>query len=317
MDNKIDCIVKDALIDETKALLSTEDIFHRIEEKIKMEEDRKFKDYKHYSLGFGFKKHILIAACLLVVCTTLMFTSSNQVIAFASQTISTIKTIFTLEKVGNELQVVEKPINEAKFFHSVGRITEKSDEELSEKLGFNVRFPEFLGDSFKLRTKSLSVALRKLEDYETFTKLQNVMFNAIEDDNVLTQLKPYNPAMDVSGTYDMPDKSTIFIHISQSWRLSEIESQLKASEDLQGFEKQKVKVGNLDGHWIKALFPDYPLKMENGIGKSDMSVQPEVKERNTLIWEKSSTLYVLNTFIDPELTLEESIKIAEEFMKAN
>lgn len=319
MDNDLDYIVKNILSDEVKELSNTEDIFHRIEEEIKTEVYKRSKDYKHYSLGLGFcyKKYISIAAFLLIVCTTLMFASSYKVRAFTTKAFSSIRTIFTVEIVDDKMQIVEKPTNEAYFFRSVSSSTQKSDKEISKKVGFTVRFPESIGDSFRLESKSLGVAFRKKVDYDTGSALEKDMHNAIEDDNVLKQLKPYDAVREASGMYIRRDQSTIAINVSKALKLSKFESQLKEHGNLQDYEIQKVKVGDLDGYWVKQPCPFHPLILKNGIWEADMSAQPEIKVIYTFFWGKSDITYTLITIKDFKLTLEESIKIAEDFMKVN
>lgn len=284
--NNFDFTIKQALLDEVKHIPNREDDFTEIMKEIETGAGKENKAYANYTSGYGFRRRVSLAICFFVVCSMLVLASSNQVRAFASQVIASVKTIFIVEKEGEKLQIVEKPGDEVFAMFSVSRTTNKSDEELKNLLGYDVKFPDFLADSFKLDKKNLSIVLKKQVNYETKTNLQTDMFKAIEDNDVMIQLKPYSPVRTVSATYKKTDRSTIYIDASQAWKLSDIENHLKRIGNLQGLEFQKVKVADLDGYWIKAPNPDYPIKTENGVGEADMSIKPEISERYLLCWEK-------------------------------
>lgn len=311
MKNNIDNVVKKALLDEVKEISDTEDIFFKIEEEINTESVKRNKVYKHYTSSLRFKKYFSLAACLILIFTTLTFVYSAEARALASQAISSITSIFVVEKVNDNIQIVKKSANEALIGASVSRTTEMTDEELEKKLGFSVRFPTTLLGSFKLEYKSMGVHLRKAVDYELSQKLENDMFNAIEDDYALDKLKPYDAARDVSGKYKKSDQSIIFINIAQNQTLSGIKN-LPAEPGA-----QMVKIGELDGVWVETSFPEYPYKRENYVTKADMSKKPTIKECSYLTWQKSDKLYTLTTYKDYKMTLEEAVKIAEDFMKSN
>lgn len=320
MDNKIDRLIQDALMSKTEDVAYSEGIFNKIQTEIEITEGKKAKKYKQFSQGFIYKKQFAIAASLFIVCSTLIFVSSNQARAFASAAIESIKTIFTLEKVGDELQIIEKTTNEARFTYAKQTGTKKSDEELSNKMGFKVSFPKTLGNYLKLESKSLGVSLNKYLDLETFEnlKLGDTMDKAIEDDSHFARLKPYDPVWTVSGEYEGPDKSTIFINIHQVIDSYTMENQFEELKNTKGVDLKKLKLGDLDAYWVKSLYPKYPHTFENGVYKKDMSVKPELIEHYTLYWEKSGTRYILSSLIyTTNLTMEESIKLAEEFMKVN
>ncbi|OPZ93977.1 MAG: hypothetical protein BWY74_00929 [Firmicutes bacterium ADurb.Bin419] len=310
MKNNVDNLVKDALHDEVKEISNTENIFKRIEANIMNESGKRNNDHKYYSSGFGSKKIISLAACLLLVLCTLTFITSNQARALAYRAISAVKTIFVVENDDGNLQIVEKPSDETSFVPSISTVTDKSDEEISAKVGYNVSFPETLNDSFELVFKNISVSLLKAVDYETGQNLQNDLLNAIEDDNALNQFKQYGGAIrNCSGTYSKPDRSTLFVNILKSKKLSEFKNNNTN-------EIQEVKVGKMNGLWEKSSYPEYPYITEDGVGKEDMTSEPIIKESYTLYWEKDGTVYTITT-MDYNLTLDEAVKIALEFMEYN
>lgn len=311
MKNNIEDFVKKALLDEVNEISDTEDIFPKIKEEINTESIKRNKDYKKYTSSHGFKKYFSLAACLTLIFTTLTFVYSAEARALASQAISSIRSIFVVEEVDDNFQIVEKSSNGALIWANVSRDIELTDEELEKKLGFSVRFPETLFGSFNLEYKTMGVQLGKAVDYESSQKLESDMFNAIEDDYALDKLKPYDPSRKVFGAYKKSDQSTIFINISRNQTLS-------GNKNLPaGPGAQMVIIGELDGVWVETSFPKYPYKQENGVGKEDMSQKPTIKESRYLMWQKSDKLYTLNVYEEYKLTMEEAVKIAEDFMKYN
>lgn len=305
MENKFDYIVRNALSDEVNEISNTEDIFCRIKDKIMMKEVRESGNSTPRSAGFGFKRFISVAVCLMIVFTSLIIASF-------------LKTIFISDREGDNQQVVQKPSNEALFTFSVSNVTDKSDEEISSKLGYHVRFPESLGDSYKLFGKAPEVVLKKQLNSETGSKLHNDMLLAIEDDNMFYKLKPYDPAREIFGMYGKSVNETFFINISRTWTFSERINEFKNSKGVDTSDIQKVKIGNIDGYWIKAPYSKYPSKMENGQEKLATSATPVIFESYYLLWEKAGTVYGLDMYGDSIiLPLDEAVKIAEEFMKAN
>ncbi len=310
MGNNIDNIVKEALLDEVKEISNMEDIFYRIEGEIKTGSVKGSKDRKHVNAGFGFKRYFSLAACFLLVLTTLVFAFSAQARTLTVQAIASIKTIFVLEKVDNNLQVVEKPADEALTIPSVARVTERNEEEIGIKLGFKVRFPESLCDSYKLERRFLGVELKKQLDYETSLKIEKEMYDAIEDDNALNRLKPYGAARHAFVKYS-EDGGGFFVCLSQTQTMSEVANRFNPEVS------KKVKVGELDGMWIEGTVPVYHAISRNGGLTADMSVEPFMDRQNFLIWEKAGVVYIIPAYEGRTFTLKNMIKIAEDFMKYN
>lgn len=313
MKNDFDNIIKGAILDEVSGLSVTEDIFRTIKNKINTEKGNK-KGYRLY-IGFSFRKYVLFAVCLFVICTAATFTFSSQARAVVSQTISSIKNIFDVEIIDNRYQIIEKPANEAYFTHAISKVAQLNDKELRDKLGYEVKFPRTLGDSFRIENKALGVVILKPLNLEQSKQLSIDMDNAIEDDNALEQLKPYNALRYTSGLYTKTDGSSVFIVISKEPGLAKIESFLSKYGVVQGQKIQKIKVGKLDGFWIIKPIPIYPT---NNVGKEDMTVRPDMVETFVLDWQKNDIFYSLGTYNKGfVLTQKEALKMAEDFMKVN
>ncbi|KNY29404.1 DUF4367 domain-containing protein [Pseudobacteroides cellulosolvens] len=310
MKNNIDNIIKDVLNDEVKEVSNAGNIFNKIAEDIEAVSVQSMKDHKQYT-QLGFKKYFSLAACLILIFTTLTFISSAQARALAAEAIQSIKTIFGIQVVDNKLKIVEVPVDKAFTGAAVSRNTDKSDGEISKKIGYTVTFPKYLGGFFELENKSMGVQLKSPVDYGTAQKLQKDMFDALEDDNTLNKLMGYGAARNASGAYKKSDKEVLFINTSQTFTLSEFK------KIYDGAQFQKVKVGSIDALWVKTLYPEYPLKSDSNIGQPDLSVKPKISERSFLLWEKSNIVYTLDTFRGYYMPMDEALKLAEEFMQSN
>lgn len=314
MKSDFDNIIKSAISEEMSGLPETDDIFNRIREELSIETCSKNKGRRHY-IGYSFRKYAVFAVCLFIVSITITFNFSSQARALASQAISSVKNIFDIEVKDNKFQVVEKPSNEAYFTYSTGKVTQLNDTELSDKLGYEVKFPQLLGDGFRLDQKNLGVGVSKPLNLEQSKQIQNDMENAIEDDNALEQLKPYNVSRYAVGLYSKSDGSTIFINVSIGYGLADIESNLAKYGVVQGQKIQKVKVGKFSGYWIESSIPVYSV---NSAGEQDMTVRPDMVESSSLKWEKNGIFYSLCKIKeDFKLTFDEALKIAEDFMMVN
>jgi hypothetical protein len=332
MGKDLDSIIKDALADETGKLSDSEEGFDKIKEEIK--NGKGGKKYKYALLSFGMRKSVSVFACFLAVSATLLFSTSSQARGLASQAIESITTLFVMEKKGDDLQIVQKPSNEVMLTSGVSSTTFKSDEALGKILGFDVHFPGTLDASsdspYQLNYKCLGVVLGKQLDYDVLQGLEAEMLRAVTDDEAFGRLSPYKPFRDVTGAYKKADGSTFFINLSDirhspgiaggSWPESnDMESGGPESSESEsggaGAGRQKVRIGGCKGYWETMPVPVYPTVIENNVGKSDMTAKPVIKEVHTLMWENPQTVFILNTDRNLELTLEEALGIAEEFMK--
>lgn len=301
--DELDYLLKDAIKDEV--IPSEEEINSNFE---KFKANLVNTDNKKYYLRrfnyMNFKKTVVISMCCLMCLTTILFSSSSSVRAAALNAIDNIKSIFVVEYSGDDLMVVQKPTNEVKFSPSVGTTTFKSDAELEELLGYKVIHPQVLNKNYKLRNRSVAVGLRKEIPYDLSIKMQQQILKAVDNQDEFSKLSEYSPFRFASSFYD---KENISIYICTSPSFGTCGNYP---------EKEEIKIGDIKGYWCKYKYPDYAHIEVDGMGQSDFSTKPTIKERYILEWINNDIFYSLSTLKDSTISKEEAIKIAKEFQAA-
>jgi hypothetical protein len=259
--------------------------------------------------NFSMRRWITISVCVVLVLMGVMFTFSEDVRAATLEAIDTIKTIFVLDRSATgEYTIVEKTTEDVLFYPGSSRSTDLSDEELTEKIGFQVHFPEKLNDEFYLSNKTEAVGLNKKVSQEVGRKLSRVIFNAIKDETVYDSLAEYKPTRYVSGDYVGKQGTTILISMQSADFTSEPEDNSKAIE---------TTVGNCKALWREWAHALYPFTQENGIGSADMQSKPDKILKGYILTWNSNGIHYNISFVDaPELTMEKVVHFAEQFMAA-
>ncbi len=255
------------------------------------------KRKKEKNLYTGFRKYAAFAviAFVLIVVT---FAASDNVRAIAVGFISNIKTVFIMDKDNN---IIERPANEVLINPSISKSTSLNDKELSEKLGIKIRIPEKFHEDLYLQKKAEVVAFNKTLSYETFDTLKDVVENAINDENAFKSLHEYLPYRSVSCTY-RNSKGNIF-------NIAVMDTSFKVISNNHNISKVvQTKVGNINAQWIVESFTDYKGK--------DMTSKPVGKRTaNALFWTTKGSTYTIVTLDDKPMSMNETVKIAEAFMK--
>ncbi len=255
------------------------------------------KRKKEKNLYTGFRKYAAVAviAFVLIVVT---FAASDNARAIAVGFISNIKTVFIMDKDNN---IIERPANEVLINPSISKSTSLNDKELSEKLGIKIRIPEKFYEDLNLQKKAEVVAFNKTLSYETFDTVKDVVENAINDENAFKSLHEYLPYRSVSCTY-RNSKGNIF-------NIAVMDTSFKVISNNHSISKVVLtKVGNINAQWIVESFTDYKGK--------DMTNKPVGKRTaNALFWTTKGSTYTIVTLDDKPMSMNETVKIAEAFMK--
>jgi len=258
--------------------------------------------FKNRILNIGSKRLVTAILCTLIILTTVSFSTSNNLKAFATEAINHIKTIFVLDETN---KVVEKDANTTFVGSSTGKSTILSDTELSKKVGFQVFFPKVLCNDMKLTDKSESIHLNKIT-YEDSQKLQPNMFKAIDDETVFNSLTAYEPTRGVSAQY-INDKTHLSISIAPV--SAEIKNLLSSSDS------KKVDLNGTLGYWHEVQFPSYPFIEKNDITQMDLTKQPtDIKAAHTFFWSSNEVYYSIGFLTDKELSMDETVAIAKSFI---
>ncbi len=292
MDNNqlFDNIIKKNINDTANEIEVSENSIR----KILLEVNKRKKEKNLYT---GFRKYAAVAviAFVLIVVT---FAASDNARAIAVGFISNIKTVFIMDKDNN---IIERPANEVLINPSISKSTSLNDKELSEKLGIKIRIPEKFYEDLNLQKKAEVVAFNKTLSYETFDTLKDVVENAINDENAFKSLHEYLPYRSVSCTY-RNSKGNIF-------NIAVMDTSFKVISNNHSISKVvQTKVGNINAQWIVESFTDYKGK--------DMTNKPVGKRTaNALFWTTKGSTYTIVTLDDKPMSMNETAKIAEAFMK--
>jgi hypothetical protein len=261
-----------------------------------------FTMFKNRILNIGSKRLVTAILCTLIILTTISFSTSNNLKAFATETINHIKTIFVLDETNT---VVEKAADTIFAESSTSKVTILSDNELSKKVGFQVFFPKVLCNDMKLTDKSEVISINKIT-YEASQNLQPNMLKAIDDETVFNSLSTYSPTRGVVAQY-VNDKTQLFISIAP------ISVEIKNL--LSSYTSTKVDLNGTLGYWFEVPLPSYPFIKQNDITQQDMTKRPtDIKTAHTFFWSSNEVYYSMGFLTDNEPSMDETVAIAKSFI---
>jgi len=264
-----------------------------------------FEMLKNRIINIGSKRLVAAILCALMILSIVSFSTSENVKAFATETINHIKTIFVLDGTNTDYKVVEKPADTTFIWLSTSKDTKLSDNELTKKVGFQVSFPEVLCSDMKLTDKCELIYLNKIT-YEDSQKLQPNILKAINDETVFNSLNTYEPARGVGALYTN-DKSELFI--SNAPISAEIKNLLSSSK------LTKVDLNGTLGYWAEIPVPSYSLIEQNAITQQDITKQPkDIKTSHMFFWSSNKVYYTIAFLPDKELSMDETVAIAKSFI---
>ncbi len=310
MDNKtnFDKYIKYSLELRAEEADLSEELLHGLMRRVKNYEGDRKAMTRFGIKDIIIKKCVIAVMCGLLVIGGVTFTFSEDVRAATMNVLDKIKTVFVMDILNGEQKVVEMPANECYVWPMVGSLTELSDEELTQKMGFNVAFPDKLLETYRLVNKTDCVAFNSSVSYEVSEQLTLDFFKAVEDEEAMSRLSQYNLSREVLGDYE-------YIYNSFSIHIQKYSVPLPTASDVS--ELTKTKVGDVDAIWIKNVITIYRSATdENGITKSDMTSKPvSIGDSYSLRWISDGIEYGIISYSPSQLTMEETIRIAEEFMK--
>jgi len=286
-------------------LCPSDELYSRIINDVINNDKGRFIMFKNRILNIGSKKLATAILCALIILSTISFSTSNNLKAFATETINRIKTIFVLDTTNTDYKLVEKPAGTTFISSSTSKGTILSDNELSKKVGFQVFFPKVLCNDMKLTDKSEVISINKIT-YEDSQKVQPNMLKAIDDETVFNTLAAYEPTRGVGAQY-INDKSQLFI--------SNKPTSVEINKLLLSSPSTKVDLNGTVGYWFEVPSPSYPLIKQNDITQNDMTKQPkDIKTAHALFWSSNGICYSITFLSDKELPMDETVAIAKSFI---
>ena len=287
-------------------LYPSDELYSRIINDVINNKKGSFTMLKNRILNIGSKQLAMAILCTLIILTTISFSTSNNLRAFATETINHIKTIFVLDGTNTDYKVVEKPADTTFIYTTTLKDTLLSDNDLTKKVGFKVFFPKNLYSGMKLTNKCESIYLNKIT-YEDSQRIQPNILKAIDDEAIFSSLSTYSPTRGVGAEY-VNDKTQLFISIAPI--SSEIKNLLSSSPST------KVDLNGTLGYWAEVTMPSYPLIEQNDITQQDMTKEPkDIKTAHTLFWSSNEIYYSISFLPDKELSMDETVAIAKSFIE--
>jgi hypothetical protein len=283
-------------------LYPSDELYSRIINDVINNKKGRFTMFKNRILNIGSKRLAIAILCTLIILSTISFSTSNSLKAFATEAINHIKTIFVLDETN---KVVEKAADTTFIWPSMSKGTLLSDKELSKKVGFQVFLPKVLCNDLKLTYKCESIHLNKMT-YEDNQRIQSNIFKAIDDEATFKSLSTYSPTRGVGAEY-ANDKTQLFISIAP------ISSEIKNL--LSSYTPTKVDLNGTLGYWYEVPMPSYPLIEPNDITQADWTKRPkDIKTSHMFFWSLNKVYYSIGFLPDKELSMDETVAIAKSFI---
>jgi hypothetical protein len=307
MEYNFDNIVKEALNQEANEYTYLEGIFQNIKKEVIKDKEKSTWIRNNSWISTNNRKIISTTLGCILIAFVLLFTFSGNIRSLAADT---IERIFVLAQAGNDTKVVDKPMDEVDFTYCCSNRTFLSENELEQKLGYSVHFPEILYGDYKLEDKSLNVSLGKKIKRAVYQDqdIEMIMGKALEDDSELKKLMEYDAYRSISASYRNQNGSRISIYIEPMQEANRIDEIKKY------YSVEDVDINNLNGIWVKYKYPEYEEKIENDVIIIDRSKPPvNIIDTYSLRWETEDVSYHMEAFKNHNISIKKAIKIAESF----
>ena len=307
--SELDSLIKKSLSEDMSITnLEVEESYLKFEERINSE---KHSLYTFFILKLpDYKKIVLASAACLLCLSLLLVGTSGHVRAAALDVINNVKMLFVTERAGDEIKIVQKPSSEVTLQPAVYKQVYISDVEISKLIGYKIKFPELIANSFELQERILFLGLSKEISYADKNLFASKMEAAIENQKEFEELSSYNPYRGTSGLYKYtrPDnKFGVYFQISL-W---------PKQSNLEAYSKDQVKIGDIKGYWINVKYPEYPWMPA---GHDNLTNRPTIKEDfYRLVWLQDDLTFavqILNETNVNNISKDAAIEIAREFIKA-
>lgn len=294
--------IRKALMGKASTIHATDQILETVLSRL----DNPREKHTQLHLFTSMKKRVAAAMICVFVTAALLVSISPETRAMAAKAIDSIRSVFQVEMVDGEYKVVEKSAEDKAWIVGRSKITQLQDEEISNLIGISVNHPGKLYD-YDLVFKSIGVTLYELFDYKTSFSVHwsKELYAAIEDDSMLKAMERYRPCRQVFACYGNKEtgESSLFIR-SQKFMQPPRPETIVSRPD----------VGSSKGYWLELHGPEYH-RTDNGA--ADVTKRPEkIRTIHVLTWVENGIDYMLGSTYEHSLTLQESVKIAESFMKA-
>lgn len=305
---KFDDIIKSTLEGSTKDIEPTREIFNEAW----MKKDESSIRHKSFTIK-PVLRICIVTTCLIAFLFTTMIIASPKARSIALEAYNSLRTIFVIEKVGDEYVTVEKPADIEYEFENLGGVTiDDSKREAFEKImGFKLHFPQRLGEYYNRRyypNGGITVYNVKLKDVE---QNRDKFLQAILNEKTYSNLSKFDMGRWVSTTYTDKMGEGFFFYIG------------KHTHKYFGPNKKVIKKFDIDGvdcEIIESTRASYPWKSEGDWRFEDMTQEPEkILKLYYLVWYYDGVKYSITPSGAPgtkEFDEENAISFAKVYIKS-
>lgn len=279
--NFLDSIIKSSLKVKTYSIEPSKDIF---------EEAWKNKDnnVKKISIIKTTRTVAVIATCFIIFSFSAIIAFSSTGKTLADEAYKKVRTIFIVEKVGDEYKVVEKLEDAEQNYWNIGgvEITNANKEELENKIGFKFYLPEKVSEDFINGHSSIGMTVYgiKIKDSEAF---RDKFYKAITDDTAFQQLNKFKKERFVSAEYCNTYGGVFYLYMSNN----------KERLDYKGDKVIKeLDIENVKCRIVEKMSAEYPIINDGKWVSDDVTQKPKkINKLNYVIWNYNGVNYSVTT----------------------
>lgn len=255
----------------------------------------------------------IVTACLITFIFTTMLVASPNARSIAIEVYNSLRTIFVVEKVGEEYVAIEKSEDIKYEFENLGSVTidDAKRPHFEDMLGFKFHFPKKI-EQYDNRqfypSAGITIYNVKLRDIERF---RDKFLEAIGDEQTYSKLSDFNMRRWVCSKYtDQMGKGFSFYmgkHIPKYFG-----SNMKVIK--------KFDIDGVDCEIIESTRAMHPWKSEGDYRFEDMTGEPEeIIKLYYLVWDYDGIRYSITPAGNPgieEFDEERAIRFAKSYIES-
>lgn len=280
---KFDDIIKSTLDESTKDIEPSRNIFNEAW----MKKDESLISRKSFTIKPLLRVSI-VTTCLIALLFTSMIVASPKARSAALEAYNSLKTIFVIEKVGDEYITVEKPEDIESAFENLGGITlDDNKREAFEKItGFKLHFPQRVGEYYNRRyypNGGITVYNINRKDLE---QNRDRFLEAILNEKTYSKLSKFDMRRWVYTTYTDKMGKGFNLYIG------------KHTPQYFGSNNRVLKKFDIDGvdcEIIESTRALYSWKTEGDWRVEDMTKEPKIVKLYYLVWDYDGVQYSIIT----------------------
>lgn len=257
------------------------------------------------------KLSVTLILCMAVIISAISLSDSAK--ALAKEAYNGIRSIFSLEKSGDQYKVIEFKETEKTIDikTKIVEVDKSNESKIQELLGFKYYLPESLGNEFIRERINFGATLNNLT-LKDVDRLSEITLDNPDMDTLYKHFSKFDKTDRITGIYK--DNKNISILLSVSAKAPEYLAKSEEVVNIEGIMCKYIK-------YERALYPMKEVKQQqhNGVyitvGGEDVTKEPtSIVTAGVMQWEYDGKYYNLSSIggIDIELAK----KFAREYLKS-